>query len=163
MKNFKKIINNIEVIVLFAAMWIVLSESLSVFNVIVGVVVSILTLLATNKLLTMSYADHFHEAPIPMFIYMLITIKEIYLSTYDMIKRIFTDRVDPTFTIYTSSLKDQVSLVLLANSITITPGTISIERSDKDILVLSADNNQDDVIDSIKGTEELLHKLEGLR
>jgi len=163
MKKYKKIINNAEVLLLFLAMWLILSESLSVLNIVIGVVVSIFTLIATNKLLTMSYADHFHEPPIPMFIYILITIKDIYTSTWDMIKRIFTNRVDPTFTLYKSELKDQVSLVLLSNSITITPGTISIERLDNEIVVLSAENDSNEVVDSIKGTEEFLLKLERLR
>ena len=66
-------------------------------------------------------------------------IKEIIVANIDVIKRILSPDVkaaiSPTWTIVNAKQKTQLYRVVFANSITLTPGTVSVEVGDDKILV----------------------------
>ena len=66
-------------------------------------------------------------------------IKEIIVANIDVIKRILSpdikSAISPTWTIVNAKQKTQLYRVVFANSITLTPGTVSVEVGDDKILV----------------------------
>ena len=66
-------------------------------------------------------------------------IKEIVVANIDVIKRILSPDIDkaisPTWTLVSAKQKTRLGRVLFANSITLTPGTVSVEVGDDKILV----------------------------
>mgnify|MGYP002628285629 CR=1 FL=1 len=86
-----------------------------------------------------------------IFTYWPWLLKEIIKSAWDVSKIIIHPQlpISPTMVRFTPSQKTAVGLVIHANSITLTPGTIAIEVSEKEFLVHGiTENSALGVIDS---------------
>ncbi len=155
-------VKKLQTIVIFMIIWVILNENIRPFTLISGIVISIFTLQFTNRLLKMDYSEEFYVPPVAAIVYLFQIIKEIYLAGFDMVKRIFTGNVHPTFIEYESQLSDQMALVLLANSITLTPGTVTVDRYQNHMTILSANPDVEDVrAGTYEGLEKKLDKFEG--
>lgn len=71
-----------------------------------------------------------------MFKYFLVLIFEIYKSSILLIPKIITGNAQTSIISITTSLNKPQNIAILANSITLTPGTITIDVSQNNILVL---------------------------
>ena len=69
--------------------------------------------------------------------YFIWLIKEILVANIDVIKRIISPElpISPTWVKVKSTQKTRLGRVLFANSITLTPGTVSVQIDDETILV----------------------------
>lgn len=68
-------------------------------------------------------------------VYFIVLIFEILKATIDVASRTLTGKVEPVVVEIKTELKRPVSQTILANSITLTPGTLSIDLdSEKQIL-----------------------------
>ncbi|KZX13993.1 monovalent cation/H+ antiporter subunit E [Methanobrevibacter filiformis] len=68
-------------------------------------------------------------------LYFLVLIYEIIKATIDTSIRSITGKIDPVIVDIETELKRPISQTILANSITLTPGTLSIDvDSDKQII-----------------------------
>lgn len=101
-------------------------------------------------------------AKLPMIIrYIIVLIIEIIKANVVMAQYILTPQIaaEPALVRFNPHLKTQIAQVLLANSITLTPGTITVELKDGEYLVHCYDKSMGDGIDeSVFVT--LLRKLE---
>ncbi len=101
-------------------------------------------------------------AKLPMIIrYIVVLIIEIIKANVVMAQYILTPQIaaEPALVRFNPHLKTQIAQVLLANSITLTPGTITVELKDGEYLVHCYDKSMGDGIDeSVFVT--LLRKLE---
>ena len=71
-----------------------------------------------------------------IFFYLPWLIKEIVVANIDVLKRILiTGAVEPTWIKVTAKKKTRLGRVIFANSITLTPGTVSVKVDDDVILV----------------------------
>jgi multicomponent Na+:H+ antiporter subunit E len=79
--------------------------------------------------------------------YFLWLAKEIVVANFDVSKQILKPRLDihPRLIRVKSSQHDELGLVIFANSITLTPGTVTIDIDDGELLVhaLTADSAAD--------------------
>jgi energy-converting hydrogenase B subunit A len=67
--------------------------------------------------------------------YFIVLIVEIIKATLDVALRVVNGKIDPIVVEIDTELKRPVSQVILANSITLTPGTLSVDLdSEKGIL-----------------------------
>lgn len=156
----KGILKNVQIIVIFMLIWVVLNENVKLLTLLIGFFVSVSTLRFTNSLLKVNYAETFYVPPIAFLLYAVMLIKEIYVSGYDMIKRIFTGNITPTFIEYDSSLSDQLALVLLSNSITLPPGGVTVSRHERHLTILSANSDEEAVLKDVAKYEEKLKGFE---
>lgn len=66
-------------------------------------------------------------------------IKEIIVANIDVIKRVLSPNIEkaisPTWIVVSAKQKTRLGRVIFANSITLTPGTVSVEVGDDKILV----------------------------
>lgn len=146
---------DIQLLVFFMAIWIALNETIAPFSLFVGVVVCWISIRFTNNFMKMDYAAEFFVSPATFIKYSLYLVKEIYLAGYDMLKRIVTGDVHPVFMDYKSGLKRELSNVILANSITSTPGTITIHRVKNEFVILSANADEASVLGGVRDGMEL--------
>jgi len=82
-------------------------------------------------------------------LYFLWLIKEILVSSLGVIRIIWSRNINlvPVFEWIDSEQKDDTSLVIYANSITLTPGTVTVDVSNGMLLVYALDQS---LIDSLK-------------
>jgi multisubunit Na+/H+ antiporter MnhE subunit len=159
----KILLKNIQVIATFLIIWIILTESILPLNLALGFGIALFTLKATNLLMKIDYADVFYLPLFEFIKYILITIKDIYVAAIDMSIRIIKGKFKPTYFVYNSKLKDQLALVLLANTITIIPGSVSTERNNQDITVLWADDDIEEAKKAISKSEDIIENVERSR
>lgn len=95
--------------------------------------------------------------------YAAVLIVEILKANWQVLFFIMTPKyqVEPRIIHFTSSLKTEMARVILANSITLTPGTITIRMEGNELYVHCLDKNfAEGIADSI--FVELLEKMEAL-
>lgn len=97
-----------------------------------------------------------------LFRYVLVLLKEIITANLTVIRMILTrkETMEPVLVHVHTDLKSEVSRVILANSITLTPGTITVSMTGQDLLVHCLDRSlSEGMEDSV--FVKLLQKLEG--
>lgn len=94
--------------------------------------------------------------------YGLYLVKEVALSVWQTIRFIWSPKVtvQPEIVSFHTKLKTNTAKVLLANSITLTPGTITVDFRDDEMLVHCLDESLDAGLEGSQ-MEEKLMKLEG--
>lgn len=116
--------------------WILLSGKFDLFHLILGVI--------SSAIVSFISADVFMYSPesrnklktasrfllyVPWLIYqiMLSTLHVAYLALHPRMK----EQIDPTIVTFKTTLKTDIAKVALANSITLTPGTITVRIEDQ--------------------------------
>lgn len=92
--------------------------------------------------------------------YILILLVEIIKANIDIIKLVLTKKpeITPTLKTIEVDLKSRISRVILANSITLTPGTITVSMNNNEFLIHGIEKSNLDGIESsifVKRLEEL--------
>lgn len=122
----------------FTIMWVVLNEKASVAVLISGMVFSVTTLFLTDYFLSeQHYLDDYSVRFIVVVKYLFYLIFQIYKSGFSAIMIIIKGQDDVQLIDYRSKLDDELSICLLANSITLTPGTVTLDKTEKDLKVLA--------------------------
>src|SRR6056297_514082 len=70
-------------------------------------------------------------------------IKEIYISSFSYIKRIIKKDCQPFITEVELEVKDPLIITIISNSITLTPGTITVNAEGNKLTVLSLKDCKD--------------------
>ncbi|WP_373892879.1 Na+/H+ antiporter subunit E [Virgibacillus natechei] len=141
---------------IIAVMWMFLSESYTGVSFITGYLLGILLLFLLRRFIPGNfYLRHFYK----IIRLILIFTRELILSNVEMIKYIYAPNPDVEPGIFELPLDVQSNweITLLANFISLTPGTLTIAVSeDSAKLYIHAMNieNVDDEINSIKDTFE---------
>ncbi|MBN2260025.1 MAG: Na+/H+ antiporter subunit E [Clostridiales bacterium] len=116
------------VVSILAIFFILFTEKISLINIILAVIVS--SLVYSINHYELKELKLFRLKMIPLwFKYILILIKEIFVANMQVAKIALSKnmRIDPIIIVYESSLKGDFLLTILANSITLTPGTMSVD------------------------------------
>ncbi len=113
--------------VLLFAVWLVLTHSIALSNIVVGLIVSA----AIALLYTRSFkADDIEMiSPYWLGVYIVVFLKSIIISNIQISKRILRKdmRLAPAIVAVKTDLKSDWKKLLLANSITLTPGTLTLD------------------------------------
>ena len=92
----------------------------------------------------------------------ILLVRDIIMANLAVCKLILTrkERIDPVIVKIHTDLKTETARVLLANSITLTPGTITVSLTDQELLVHCLDRS---LAEGMADSEfaKLLEKLEG--
>lgn len=68
-------------------------------------------------------------------VYFLMLIRHIFSASFKLALQTITMDIDPEFVTFHTGLRSQTARVLLANSITLTPSTMTVELEDDKLLV----------------------------
>ncbi len=120
--------------------WIVLSGKFDLFHLTLGVLASLLVTYLSHDLLIQQGEKRGRQAEIGRFVlYVPWILVEIFKATLHVVRVALHPRmrevINPTIVCFRTSLKKEISQVALANSITLTPGTITIRNEDGQITV----------------------------
>lgn len=151
-------------VALLTLIWIVLREEVSLFTVAVGIGVSILCIWYSWKFLpikTITGVNFFK-----LILYFFYLIGQIYVSGIYVIKIILKGKARADLVEIKTSIANDTLRVILADSITLTPGSVMLDLTDDNITVMwlretHEPKHVDNAGDLIKGhLEEKLLKTE---
>ena len=120
-------------VLVFLAIWIIFTESLSPGMVLIGVAVSVGCAHFSERLLPMKVTAGVSFFKVGAYLFYLIGC--IYMAGFNAIKLIVQGAKVDIVAIKTDIGNDFLK-VMLANSITLTPGTITLDLEGEDITVL---------------------------
>ena len=120
-------------VVLLTVIWIILRETFTILTVASGIVISALCVFFCNWLLPLSKTSNFNI--LHLIIYPLYLIWQVYIAGISAIKLILTDAHVEIVTIKTD-LSSLFLRTVLVNSITLVPGSVSLDLKDETITVL---------------------------
>lgn len=126
-------------LVLFFAIWIILNGKLTLEIAIFGAVVSLVMFAFICKFMNYSIKKElmlYKSIPF-LFCYIFVLIIEIVKANVDVVKRIFSVKYEqePALVHFKSPLKSTVLNTILADSITLTPGTITVSMENGEFTV----------------------------
>ena len=115
---------------IFFLAWIIFNGQITTEILIFGVVIAAAVFWFVCKFMDYSLKKELKlYRSIGFFLwYFLVLLKEIVMANLDVIKRVYTveETLEPVIVKFRVNLKTATASVLLANSITLTPGTITV-------------------------------------
>ncbi|GAU77936.1 Na+/H+ antiporter subunit E [Fusibacter sp. 3D3] len=122
---------------LMTLFWIALFENVHLMTLITGLIFSVLVIFFTEKYLL---KDDFYQIidfnAFKLLIYFFILLYEIYANAFVTIHQIITLQINPDIVEIHTDLKSNTQKCILANSITLTPGTVTIDLEGHTLKVL---------------------------
>ncbi|UFT97852.1 Na+/H+ antiporter subunit E [Radiobacillus kanasensis] len=143
--------------IIIAIMWMFLQESYTFPTFLFGYIIGILLLLVLQRFIP----DAFYlRRAINILKLIKLFIKELILSNIVIVKLVYKPKLDvePGIFKLPTVLKSNWEITLLANLITLTPGTLSVAISDDNREIFIHAMELDDIEESIKSIKETFEK-----
>ncbi|MBM7554686.1 Na+/H+ antiporter subunit E [Thalassobacillus pellis] len=150
--NFQIVIN-----IVIAILWMFLSESYTFTTFFVGYMLGIALLFLLQRFIP----DAFYLQRVGKILSLIILfIKELLLSNIDIVKLVYKPKLDiePGIFALPTELKSNWEITLLANLITLTPGTLSIAISEDQSYIYVHAMDIPDVEESINDIKDTFEK-----
>jgi len=144
-------------VILLTGIWIILSESITVVTAVSGAVISIACVFISTKMLPVQKIKNVKISRLILYLFYLFG--QIYLSAFKVIKFIFTG-ADVDIINVKTKISNSFLQTILASSITLPPGTISLELKDNVITVLRLKSRTKDFCDAETAGEAIKGKFE---
>jgi multicomponent Na+:H+ antiporter subunit E len=132
------IINFIYLFLILMIIWVALTMSLETEELISGVIVSfILSFLAFRNFKRIGLPGVTIKKIVFFGIYILVLLREIIIANFDVAYRVIHPKmpIRPGIIIIRTELKQDLAKMILANSITLTPGTFVLDIDDDKLLI----------------------------
>lgn len=154
----------VATVAFLTVVWGVWNESFSVRSLLEGAILSVLVLAVTGRfLLRKRYHDLYHISPFVFLRYVGVLLVEIFRSGVHAIYVTITDRINVGVVDLPTEVRDPLVGVLVANAITLTPGTVTIDYDCERFKVIWIDCVTTDPLeagDMIKGSFERVFPLD---
>jgi multicomponent Na+:H+ antiporter subunit E len=127
----------LSLVAILFAFWLLLSGIFTPFLMAVGAIVAVGVMLLARRMAVVDHEGHPFQLSWRLVGYWPWLFKEIAKSAWDVSNIILSPRlpISPTLVRAPTSQKSTVGVVTYANSITLTPGTISVDVKQGEILV----------------------------
>lgn len=139
--------------------WIILNERISLEIVLLGLFISLAITILTYKTtrMTKQVERKMARNMVRLIQYLIILIIEVIKANIDIIKLVLSKdpEITPTLKIIKVGLKSRISRVALANSITLTPGTITVSMDEDQLLIHAIKKSNLDGIEESVFVEKL--------
>lgn len=149
--------------VLFFLAWIIFNGNITLEIVIFGIVIASAMFAFMCKFMDYSLKKevNVYKKSIWFFAYAVLLVREIVKANLAIIPRILTveEEMEPIIVKFRTSLKSDFTRMLLANSITLTPGTITISMEEDEYTIHCLDTSLADGLED-SDFERALKKLE---
>lgn len=124
-------------VILTYIFWLLLTFSFTVENLIIGLFAAlVVSFIASRFLFSKSHGKIFNPLRWARFIgYVFVWAYCEVVAHLDVIYRVITGRINPAVVKVPTKMKTDIGKTLLANSITLTPGTLTMWTDKKDIHV----------------------------
>ena len=155
-----RMLRSIRIFLVLFAVWVVMQESFAPQTLAIGVAVAALALTVSHQLvLKGSYHDHYRVRLLPALWYGVRLLIAIYGAGLQAVGKMLTGRINVGVVDITTTLEDQFPIALLGNTITLIPGTVTLDREGQRLRVvwLDCETRDPDVAGAmIKGPFESL-------
>ena len=137
----------------FFLIWLLLSASFNLFHVGLGLVAAF----AVAWFNTDRSASRFTILRLRIVWYFLWLVGRILQSGFHLSVLILHPAlpIDPKLIRYRTKLREEAGIVLLANSITLTPGTITVEVNSQDLVVHAIDDKSSNDVTSLRFDQQI--------
>ncbi|MBS4538358.1 Na+/H+ antiporter subunit E [Clostridium sp. D2Q-11] len=147
---------HIKTFLILYGFWFLLTMNTNPSNIVGGLIVSLLVTYSSYGIL---YDEKGFVFEFPTFFvvfkYIMILFIEIYKASFELIKTIINNEYSPSIVEVNLELEDPLLITIVANSITLTPGTITVEKKGSKLLVLYIkEDRNNEVENNIKSTFE---------
>ena len=134
MLNFRK---KVVLTLLITLIWCILNEKFNIATATGGILVSFVTLYLLKILQPpTSKTFNYNIGIFGLFKYLVFVIADIYRSAFRAILHILKGEVNPQFVAASTRIKKPWLQALIANAITLTPGTVTIHLNDGEYTIL---------------------------
>jgi multicomponent Na+:H+ antiporter subunit E len=126
-----------DTLLLLVLVWCILNEDFSSKSLISGIIASILTIIIMHVLFSNNArVTSYHIQPY-LFVWLIFTLLfHIVLSSFTTIRCILNHNINPTVVNIETKVHNPWYQCLIANCITLTPGTVTIDKTDHKLQVL---------------------------
>lgn len=155
-----KLKNGFVMLIVLFLFWVLMSNSLNITVLISGLIIAtVLSIIVAQNLNVFSEIKLTPKAIIYTIIYLLVFLKELILSNLDVAFRVVSPKlpINPGIVEAKTSLKSPMARMILANSITLTPGTFTVEIEDNTLFIHCIDIKSQNVTDV---TNRVIRKFE---
>jgi multicomponent Na+:H+ antiporter subunit E len=145
MKKFK---NWLVLFVILMIVWVLLNNSFQANIIIPGVIIALLiSLFSIGKWDLFSEMKFSPKAIAYTLTFIGIFLIELIKSNFDVIRRVLTPSlpINPGFVEVKTTLKSKFARMVLANAITLTPGTLTVEVIDESFFIHWIDVESDEI------------------
>ena len=150
-------------LLLFFLAWIIFNGNITLEIVLFGMVIALGMFAFICKFMDYSIQKElrFYKLVPVFFQYIFLLVKEIVQANLTVCRMILSRKevVEPVIVHVHTNLKTETARVILANSITLTPGTITVSMTDDDLLVHCLDKSLAEGMED-SAFVKLLEKLE---
>lgn len=130
----------LQLILLLTGLWLIFFEKISLLILFSGLFFSIFSIYFSEKyLIDDSFYVFFPFNVFKLLRYAFFLLIEIYKSGFSIIPYIISGKANPGFVDIYTELESNLEIVILANSITLTPGTITVDVQGHSLQVLWID------------------------
>lgn len=154
-------IKNISIsFVILLVTWLLLNGNLEIITIISGIIISVLlAFIFCKKCDVFSDIKFTPKAFFYFIIYFFVFIAELIKSNFDVARRVLTPSlpINPGIVEVKTKLKSKIGRIILANSITLTPGTLTIDMKDDSLFIHWIDVESDDINEA---TKQIIQKFE---
>lgn len=149
--------------VLFFFAWIIFNGNITLEIVLFGVVIATLMFAFMCKFMDYSLKKevNVYKKSIWFLVYVILLLREIIKANLAIIPKILTveEEMEPVIVKFHTSLKSDFTRMLLANSITLTPGTITVSLEGDEYTIHCLDTSLADGLEN-SDFEKALKKLD---
>ncbi|MCF6138006.1 Na+/H+ antiporter subunit E [Pseudalkalibacillus berkeleyi] len=136
--------------------WMFLTESYEFVTFLIGFIIGVFLLFLLNRFIPDTF---YFKYVLAIWKLILLFAKELLIANIDVLKMVYRPKIDmqPGIVALPTDLRSNWEITLLANLITLTPGTLSVDVSaDNNFIYIHAMDlpDVDETINQIKGTFE---------
>ena len=134
---YRRYFSYISYTLVLAGAWTILNEQPSWPVFLAGVAVAVLVLNFTARVLQPDPPLSLHHlSPWTLVRYLVTLVLQIYQSGILAISKVIRREETVRIERYESQLADELAFVMLANAVTLTPGTVTVETEGRTLLIL---------------------------
>jgi multicomponent Na+:H+ antiporter subunit E len=135
------LLSRVLVFVILLAFWVVFSGLFDAFHLTLGVISClIVTLMSHDLLITKIRREQRFGKAMRFIVYFPWLMWQIVLANFHVVRMVLQpSKIKPHIIKFDAKLKDDLARVLLGNSITLTPGTITMAIDDDEFVVHALD------------------------
>ncbi len=147
----KKLLYYIEFGILGMVVWCILYEEISLTIALTGLVLGVLATVFANSFLVSHQLTRAYRFNLPrLFIFFFVLIYRIYKAGLSVIPAIITGKTKIGIIDIKTEVPEGLASTVLANSITLTPGTVTIEKKGQNLKVLWLNKTTNDPVEAAK-------------
>ena len=125
------------IVSLYLLFWIIISENAKIETICIGIIISLLVVTLNKDLMSIHRKLNFRRNSGLWISYTTLMLKEILVSNINVAKIVLSPKIviSPQIITIRTKIKSDFNKTIFANTITLTPGTLTISMDEDKVLV----------------------------